>query len=149
MKQSGLVQIYLLYAIAGLLVIAGASSYGLFRSIKKQGELSAVIKQRDADLLVASKAYDDLSNERKKVEVITLDNMVVKEEIVKEVVKYRDRIKEIVKDAPPTDCINTDLPDNLRMLIESDSPESPGKDIPANDTHIRHELTVDAGQNLW
>lgn len=118
---------------------------GLWKQIQKNGEQRALIKQRDADLLASQKAFDDLSHERKRIQVITLDNLDSKEIIYKDrdVVKYE--IREIVKNAPAEDCINAPLPDNLVCLLNGscNSPAA-GEDVPRRTVDERHARTADA-----
>ena len=154
MKERGFITLQLAgWVIAILTVIGGISSYGLYISIRKQGELRAEIRQWDtkytADMLAAAEAYNTLSQERRKVETITLDNIETKETIIQEVVRYRDRIKEIVQNAPINDCIRTDLPADLEQLFNPGNDNESRETLPPRLPHSANELTVDARQNLW
>ena len=142
-KQTGFVT---LYAIGALVVLCGVMSYGLYKQVQSNGVLKANAAQLEQAILDANRAYDDLSAERKKVEVITIDNLVLKEEVIKEkeVVKYK--IREVIKNAPPENCLNVELDPAVICLLEGtcgDGPET-REDIPAVIIDPRHERTADA-----
>ncbi len=153
MKERGFITLQLAgWIIAILTVIGGVSSYAVYISVRKQGELRAEIRDWDkkytADMLAAQDAYNSLSQERRKVEVITMDNLEIKETIVQEVVKYRDRIKEIIVNAEPQDCLLQPVnPDVLRLFSPGNDNES-RENIPPRIPDDARELTVDASQNL-
>lgn len=127
MKQSGFIAIPVtFYIMAGLIAFGGIASYGFYKQVQSNGILKANNKQLEQSILATKNAYDALQNEKRRSEVIVVDNLAEKEIITKEVIKYRDRIKEVIKNVPAEDCANMSVNPYLLCLLNGSCSDDTG-----------------------
>ena len=123
MNQSGFGTITL-WLIIGLGGAAAIATYGMIKQAEQKGiykQQNAQLEQTIADTREALQRAERL---RKRAEIIVLDNMVIRDEIETVIETEREVIKEVIRNAPPEDCINQPIDPVLICLLDSASCEA-------------------------
>lgn len=108
--------------------------------------------QYQKTITAQQEAYADLERTRQRREVIVLENLQEKEVITeqKEVIKWQ--VREVIKHAPPEDCLHQPVPDLiLECLRTGDSCASAGDpaDISGRGIGQGHTGTGIRREDLW
>jgi len=101
-KQSGMIT---LYAIGGLLAACVVMGVLLKSSYTSNGKLQSDVNEALSALEAKQLAFEDLTRQKNREEVIIVDNLAEKEIVEVKVEKVIYKIQEVIKNAPPESCL--------------------------------------------
>ena len=101
-KQSGMIT---LYAIGGLLAACVVMGVLLKSSYTSNGKLQSDVNEALSALEAKQLAFEDLTRQKNREEVIIVDNLAEKEIVEVMVEKVIYKIQEVIKNAPPESCL--------------------------------------------
>jgi hypothetical protein len=113
-KTAGFMQIYAIGGIA-ILALTAALYWQIGKTATERAAKDEVISVNKSQAATIGR----LQAESQLNEIIVVDNAVKKEVITQEVIKYRDRVREIIRQAPENDCIGQPHDPAITSLLNS------------------------------
>lgn len=106
------------YILAGAIALSGLLGFGLYKQVQANGIYKANQEQLLQTVDEQHQRFVQQIAERKRIEQLLVETEQQKQLIANRKARTIETIKEVKVNAPPEDCINQPVPDDIVCLFD-------------------------------